>query len=398
MGSPERPLRRLSPGQAARGPGSVQRRAHLLAPARDGLRRSERRAALLRGPCLGRGGLHSRGHAVSAFGATILDAEGLRLTAQERRFFRQADPFGFILFARNIDTPDQVRALVGDLREAVGREAPVTIDQEGGRVQRLRAPTWRDWPAPLEQMTRAGAGAERAMYLRYRLIAAELHDLGIDSNCAPMADIAFPETHAFLRNRCYGQTPGSVARLARAASDAMLAGGVLPVLKHIPGHGRATADSHFDLPHVGAPLEDLIAQDFAPFAALSDLPMAMTAHVVYSAIDDAPATLSRAVMDHVRGTIGFGGLVMTDDLRMKALSGDLATRVARALDAGCDVILHCNAPLDERRAVAEAAGRMTPAAQRRAEAALAMRRAPDDIDIAACEADLAALMDGRAHG
>ena len=334
---------------------------------------------------------------MSRFGATILDADGLRLTPDERAFFRDADPFGFILFARNIDTPDQVRALVGDLREAVGREAMVTIDQEGGRVQRLRGPTWREWPPALDQATGAGAGAARAMYLRYRLIAAELHDLGIDGNCAPMADIALPETHPFLRNRCYGSDAATVAALARAVADGLLAGGVLPVLKHIPGHGRATADSHVDLPRVTVPLETLLAEDFAPFAALSDLPMAMTAHVVYAAIDDAPATLSTPVIRHIRQTMGFDGLLMTDDLGMKALSGPLDARVDAALDAGCDVILHCNAALAERIAVAQAAGRMTDAAQARAEAALACRRTPDDIDIAALDADLSDLMTGRAH-
>lgn len=334
---------------------------------------------------------------MTAFGATILDADGLRLSPEEKAFFRDADPFGFILFARNIDTPDQVRALVGDLREAVGRDAMVTIDQEGGRVQRLRAPQWRDWPAPLDHVRQAGAGAARAMYLRYRLIAAELRDLGIDSNCAPLADIAFAETHDFLRNRCYGDAPARVADLARAVADGLLAGGVLPVLKHIPGHGRATADSHYDLPRVTAPLDDLVAQDFAPFAALADLPMAMTAHVVYSAIDDAPATLSAPAIDHIRHTIGFDGLLMTDDLRMKALSGALPERVDGALAAGCDVILHCNAPLAERAQVADRAGRMTQAAQARAEAALACRHAPDDIDIAALGAELSALTAGRAH-
>ena len=334
---------------------------------------------------------------MTAFGATILDADGLRLSPEEKAFFRDADPFGFILFARNIDTPDQVRALVGDLRDAVGREAMVTIDQEGGRVQRLRPPHWRDWPAPLDHVTQAGAGAARAMYLRYRLIAAELRAIGVDGVCAPMADIAFPETHGFLRNRCYGETPARVAELARAVADGLLAGGVLPVLKHIPGHGRATADSHYDLPRVTAPVTDLIAQDFAPFAALADLPMAMTAHVVYCAIDDAPATLSAPVIGHIRRTMGFDGLLMTDDLRMKALSGPLPERVDAALAAGCDVILHCNAPLDERALVAERAGRMTPAAQARAEAALACRHDPDDIDIAAFEAELSALTAGRAH-
>jgi beta-N-acetylhexosaminidase len=336
--------------------------------------------------------------AVSRFGATILDAEGLRLSADEKAFFREADPFGFILFARNIDTPNQVRALCADLREAVGREAMITIDQEGGRVQRLRAPTWREWPPALDQVAAAGDDAAQAMYLRFRIIAAELRALGIDSNCAPLADVASDITHPFLRNRCYGTDPAQVAAMGRAVADGLLDGGVLPVLKHIPGHGRATADSHLDLPRVTASLDDLRASDFAPFRALRDLPMAMTAHLVYAAIDEAPATLSPAVMQIMRDEIGYDGLIMTDDISMKALKGDLARISRDALAAGCDVILLCNGTLAERRAVAEASGRMTPAAQTRAERALAARRTPDPVDISALDAQLEALLNGRLHG
>ncbi|MCB1363740.1 MAG: beta-N-acetylhexosaminidase [Rhodobacteraceae bacterium] len=329
------------------------------------------------------------------FGATILDAEGLRLSGEEKALFRDANPFGFILFSRNLDNPGQIRALCDELREAVGREAPITIDQEGGRVQRLRPPLARDWPAPLDFVARAGAGAQRAMYLRYRLIAHELRGLGIDSNCAPLADLAFARTHPFLRNRCYGHDPSAVARLARAAAQGMLDGGVLPVLKHIPGHGRATADSHHELPHVAAPVADLERTDFAPFRALTDLPMGMTAHLVYDAIDAAPATLSPAVMRLVRDGIGFGGLIMTDDISMKALRGDLPDLTRASLRAGCDVVLLCNATLAERAAVADAAGAMTPAAQARAMAALACRRAPCPLDIGAADAELSDLMGGR---
>ena len=335
---------------------------------------------------------------MSRFGATILDAEGLRLTPAEKALFREADPFGFILFARNIDTPEQIRALCAEMREAVGREAPITIDQEGGQVQRLRAPRWREWPPALDHVMAAGDRAERVMYLRYRLIAAELRDLGIDSNCAPLADVAGAATHPFLKNRCYGDDPAAVARLGRAVAEGLLDGGVLPVLKHIPGHGRATADSHLDLPRVDVALADLRAVDFAPFAALADLPMGMTAHLVYEAVDDAPATLSPKVMRLVREEIGFDGLIMTDDISMKALRGDLGQISRDALAAGCDVVLLCNGALDERRAVAEASGRMSDAAQARAERALVARRAPDTIDIAALEAELAELTDGRVHG
>ncbi|WP_299625996.1 beta-N-acetylhexosaminidase [uncultured Tateyamaria sp.] len=326
------------------------------------------------------------------FGATILDADGLRLSKDEIAFFRDADPFGFILFARNIDTPDQVYGLCSEFRDAVGRDAPITIDQEGGRVQRLRGPTWREWAPPLDFVRAAGDEAERAMYIRHRLIAHELRALTIDSNCAPMVDIIVKETHDFLRNRCYGASPGDIALLGRAAADGMLEGGVLPVLKHIPGHGRTDLDSHFDLPRVDVSLDTLRETDFAPFRALNDLPMGMTAHVVYEAVDEQPATLSADMMRLVRDDIGFDGLIMTDDIGMKALSGTPGQIATRALAAGCDVILHCNAPLAKRVETANAAGQMTDAAQTRAEAALAARRTPDDIDIAELNAELEALL------
>lgn len=329
------------------------------------------------------------------FGATILDAGGLRLTPEEKRLFADANPFGFILFARNIDTPEQVRALCADMREAVGRDAPITIDQEGGRVQRLRGPRWREWLPPLEHVRRAGDHAEKAMYLRYRIIADELRALGVDSNCAPMVDVATGATHAFLQNRCYGFDAAAVARIGRAVAGGMLAGGVLPVLKHIPGHGRAVVDSHFDLPVVADDPDTLRASDFAPFRALNDLPMGMTAHLVYAALDDRPATLSPRVMGLIRDEIGFDGLIMTDDISMKALSGPLPALSRAALEAGCDVILHCNGTLDERRAVADAAGPMSDAAQARAERALAARKTPDEVDIPALAAKLEALLNGR---
>ncbi|MDU9003818.1 beta-N-acetylhexosaminidase [Sedimentitalea todarodis] len=333
-----------------------------------------------------------------SFGATILDADGLRLSADEKAFFREVNPFGFILFARNLETPDQIRALCADFREAVGREAPITIDQEGGRVQRLRPPLARQWLPPLEHVANAGDGAERAMYLRYRLIAHELRALGIDSNCAPMVDVAGPQTHPFLMNRCYGEEPDRIAQIGRAAADGMLAGGVLPVVKHIPGHGRATQDSHFDLPHVSVNAEALDDTDFAPFRALNDLPMGMTAHLVYDAFDEQPATISLRMMAVIREQIGFDGLIMTDDISMKALSGSLTDLSRAAIAAGCDVILHCNGTIAERAEVADAAGEMTAAAQTRAEAALAARRDPAELDIPACEADLHRLMSGKVYG
>ncbi|WP_027243716.1 beta-N-acetylhexosaminidase [Leisingera daeponensis] len=332
------------------------------------------------------------------FGATILDADGLRLSADEKAFFRDADPFGFILFARNIESADQVRALCGDFREAVGRDCPITIDQEGGRVQRLREPLGRNWLPPLEHVVRAGAGAERAMYLRYRLIAHELHGLGIDSNCAPIADVACADTHEFLKNRCYGEDTRSVAAIGCAVAQGHLDGGVLPVLKHIPGHGRATADSHLDLPHVASDPETLEQSDFAAFKALNDLPLGMTAHLVYDAYDSRPATTSPVMMQLIREQIGFDGLIMTDDISMKALKGALTGITRDSLAAGCDVVLLCNAPLADRIAVAEAAGSMTAAAQTRADRALAARKPPADLDIQAAEDELAALMGGQVYG
>lgn len=331
---------------------------------------------------------------MSNFGATILDADGLRLTKDEQAFFRDADPFGFILFARNIDTPDQVYGLCSEFRDAVGRDAPITIDQEGGRVQRLRGPNWTEWMPPLDFVQAAGDNAERAMYLRYRHIAHELKALTIDSNCAPMVDLVVKETHDFLRNRCYGSSPGDIAALGRAAAQGLLAGGVLPVIKHLPGHGRTDLDSHYDLPRVDVSLDTLRETDFAPFRDLNDLPMGMTAHVVYDAVDEVPATLSADTMALIRSDIGFDGLIMTDDIGMKALSGTPDTIARRALDAGCDVVLHCNAPLSERIASANAAGQMTDTAQTRAEAALAARQTPDDIDIAELNAELEALLSG----
>lgn len=329
---------------------------------------------------------------MTRFGATILDADGLRLTPRETAFFRDANPFGFILFSRNIDDADQVRALCDEMRSAVGRDAPILIDQEGGRVQRLRPPLARDWAPPLDFAAQAGGNAERAMYLRARLIARELSGLGIDVNCAPMLDLAFPGTHPFLKNRCYGDDPDRVARLGRAVADGQLDGGVLPVIKHMPGHGRATIDSHHDVPRVDAGAEALSDIDFAPFRALADLPMGMTGHVVYDAYSSAPATLSPEVIALIRDEIGFDGLLMTDDISMKALSGTYADIARGAIAAGCDVVLLCNQSLADRQAAAEAAGAMTEPAQARAEAALDARRPADPLDIAAAESELATLL------
>jgi len=331
-----------------------------------------------------------------AVSAAILGCEGMSPSRAERAFFADAQPWGFILFARNIDNAAQVAALTAELRDVVGRDAPILIDQEGGRVQRLRGPVWRQWHPPLDQMARAGPAAMR---LRYRLIAHELRAIGIDVNCAPTCDVAMRDTHPFLRNRCFGETAETVTRMARALSDGMADAGVLAVMKHMPGHGRGRVDSHFALPCSDADLATLEASDFAPFRALNDLPMGMTAHMLFPAIDDLPVTHSpRLIRDVIRGSIGFDGLLMSDDIGMNALGGAVVDRALRAQAAGCDLILHCNGDLAERRALAAALPPMGPEAQRRAGAALGHRRAAVPIDIPAREAELAALMEGRADG
>ncbi|MCA8884113.1 MAG: glycoside hydrolase family 3 protein [Rhodobacteraceae bacterium] len=330
-------------------------------------------------------------------GATIFGCSGPVLTAQEAAFFRDADPWGFILFARNIDTPDQVRALTDALRAAVGWNAPVLIDQEGGRVQRMGPPHWRQWMPPLDQVACAGAAAMESLSLRARVIAAELRAVGVDVNCAPLADIAGAATHPFLRNRCVGTDAAEVARNARAMAEGFLAGGVLPVIKHLPGHGRATLDSHKALPQVETPHADLSRSDFAAFAPLADLPLAMTGHILFTDLDpDRPATLSPRLIGVIRDEIGFDGLLMTDDICMGALGGALAARCADAMAAGCDVVLHCNGEMDEMRDVAAASGTLTAAGERRAAAALAARRAPEAADPDALMARLAELLEPAA--
>lgn len=322
-------------------------------------------------------------------GATILGCAGPQLLADERAFFRNADPFGYILFARNVENPDQLRRLTGELRDAVGRDAPILVDQEGGRVQRLRAPHWREWDPPLDTVARAGSvgAAARLMKARATVIAAELRAVGIDANCAPVADVARPQTHPFLRNRCYGSDPGTVTRIALAVADGLVAGGVLPVMKHLPGHGRSHLDTHHDLPTVDAMLDDLRATDFAPFRALAGLPMAMTAHLVFAALDPGlPATQSPRMIRLIRDEIGFDGLLVTDDLNMQALQGTLAERTARSIAAGVDIALHCNGDMAEMAEVAAAAGDMGPAAAARALAAVAARGpALQDIEAALAE-------------
>jgi beta-N-acetylhexosaminidase len=324
--------------------------------------------------------------------AAILGCEGAELGADEAAFFRAADPWGFILFARNVQTPQQLRRLTDALRAAVGRAAPIFIDQEGGRVQRLRAPHWREWPDPLVHARAAGPMAGRAMALRHRLIAAELRAVGIDANCAPTCDIAGPATHPFLHDRCLGTSADEVTQRARAAAEGLRAGGVMAVAKHIPGHGRAAADSHHSLPQVDADADSLSEHDFAPFRALADLPAAMTAHVLYSALDPhLPATLSPRIIGLIRDRIGFDGLLMTDDLSMGALAGGLEDLTRAALAAGCDVALHCNGRRPEMEAIITACGRLSAKGVLRAQAAQAWAAAPDPFDAEAALAELAEM-------
>lgn len=311
--------------------------------------------------------------------AAILGLSGLELTRAERDFFRAADPWGFILFARNVDNPDQLRRLTGDLRDAVGRDAVITVDQEGGRVQRLRPPHWADWVPPLDD---AVHGA-RAVWLRYHLIGLELRDVGIDSDCAPCLDIASIETHPFLRNRCLGTDPETVAAMGRAAADGLLAAGVLPVIKHMPGHGRALVDSHLQMPLADVTLAEAEAWDFAPFRALADLPMGMTAHIAFPETGDLPATQNPALIQVIREVIGFDGLLMSDDLAMEALAGTVADRAARAVAAGCDLALFCNGDLAAMESVVAASGALTPQAADRARRALDRRLPMPAADIAA---------------
>ena len=308
--------------------------------------------------------------------AMILGAAGTALTAEETAFYRGERPWGFILFARNIAEPQQIRDLVAGMRDCVGRpDAPVFIDQEGGRVQRLRPPLAQSYPpaASVGAVYRADAEAgERAAWLMARLHAFDLASYGITADCLPVLDVPIEGAHDVIGNRAWEKNPQAVARMGRAAAQGLLSGGVLPVMKHIPGHGRAFADTHKELPTVTASLDELRRHDFPPFKALADLGMAMTAHVVYAAIDpDAPATLSpRVIGEIIRGEIGFDGLLMTDDLSMKALSGDFAGRAAAALAAGCDVVLHCNGLMEEMRAVAAGAAPLRGRALQRAARAL----------------------------
>jgi beta-N-acetylhexosaminidase len=336
--------------------------------------------------------------AVRAF---ITGLSGVTLTQEEKAFLREASPWGLILFKRNVENREQVFRLVKDFLGAVGRaDAPVLVDQEGGRVQRLGPPQWPVYPPGsafgrlYDRDRKAGLAAAR---LGARLIAADLLPLGINVDCLPLADVPVSGADQVIGDRAYGETPDKVAAIAAAVAEGLEEGGVLPVLKHIPGHGRATADSHERLPVVQADRATLEASDFAAFRPLSTLPLGMTAHVVFTAIDPVlPATTSATMIrDVIRGFIGFDGLLMSDDISMGALSGTLGERTRASLTAGCDVVLHCNGRLGEMQAVAADAPELEGAAARRAAAALARRRAPSAIDLAAAREEFAALMTAR---
>jgi beta-N-acetylhexosaminidase len=329
--------------------------------------------------------------------AAILGCSGTALTARERDFFRELKPWGFILFARNIENADQTRALTAALREAAGdEEALVFVDQEGGRVQRLRPPlaATRRPAEPFGQLYgRDPDAALEAVRLNHRLIADEVRVLGFDADCAPCVDLRHPGAHDIIGDRSFGTDPSVVSALGRAAIDGLMAGGVAPVIKHIPGHGRAKADSHLELPTVDTALRELEQTDFEPFRALADAPMAMTAHVVFTAVDpEACVTLSHhAISTVIRGFIGFDGLLMTDDLSMKALGGTMRDRADASIQAGCDMLLHCNGDMEEMTEVAVAAPRLAGRAAERAAAARAPARHTQDFDPEAAADRLASL-------
>lgn len=315
----------------------------------------------------------------------VFGLAGLELSGEEARFFTEADPLGFILFARNCDTPEQIRALVSALTATTGRaDTPILIDQEGGRVQRLKPPRWRAAP-PARRFgdlarTDEAAGLTAA-WLNARLIAADLADLGITHDCAPVLDLPSADADPIIGDRAFADDAELIALLGQASCSGFLEGGVTPIIKHIPGHGRATADSHLELPVVSATREALAA-DLAPFAALARMPWAMTAHVVYTAFDPhACATTSATVINEIiRGAIGFPGVLISDDLCMSALSGSPGERATAAFAAGCDLVLHCNGNLAEMRQVADACDCLQPQQQQRLAVSQAMVHTPEPFD------------------
>jgi beta-N-acetylhexosaminidase len=332
--------------------------------------------------------------------AFITGLAGLNISANERAFLRDARPWGLIIFKRNVSSPPQISELIQSFRDAVGWDAPVLVDQEGGRVQRLGPPHWAAFPPGArygELYEREPAAGLAAARLAGHLIAADLKPLGIDVDCLPLADVPVSDGDPVIGDRAYGREPGKVAAIAKAIAQGLQAGGVLPVLKHLPGHGRATTDSHLKLPVVDTDRATLEVTDFAPFRALASLPLGMTAHVVFSAIDPvAPATTSVTMVGQViRGFIGYQGLLMSDDISMNALSGTITERTRAALAAGCDVVLHCNGDLREMTEVAGEAPELSGGAARRADAALAARSAPEEFDADSAREIFDRMLGGR---
>lgn len=326
--------------------------------------------------------------------AAIYGCESLKLTRAEKAFFRKQNPVGFILFKRNIADPKQVKALVKEMKACVSHTMPlILIDQEGGRVARLGAPHWRKAPPAGDIAALSAKKADRAMHMHYRLIAAELFALGINVDCAPMLDVPAPGCDAIIGDRALGTTPKQIIRLGKVSAKALLEGGVLPVIKHIPGHGRATADSHKTLPVVAASKASLAKTDFAPFKALNDQPLGMTAHITYTALDKKNcATLSPKIIGIIRKDIGFEGLLMTDDLSMHALSGDFADRTKESIAAGCDIVLHCNGKMDEMKAIAEACPALSKEGLTRLKRAWKMLKKPKTFDARKGLKEFTALM------
>ena len=329
--------------------------------------------------------------------AVIFGCAGTVLTDAERRFFAATRPLGFVLFQRNCETPDQLRALTAELRATLGRaDAPVLIDQEGGRVARLRPPHWRASPSARaigDLTVRNWIDGIEAARLNAMLIADELHDAGITINCAPVLDLPIAGANDAIGDRAFSGEASIAGALGGAVCGGLLAGGVLPVIKHMPGHGRAMSDTHHALPVVDEPVDVLRTTDFAPFQQLRESPWGMTAHIVFSAIDDKPATQSKMVIERIiRGEIGFEGVLFSDDLSMEALAGGLGERASASLEAGCDVVEHCNGVLREMEEVASAVGPLSDGAEARIAAAEARRETPEPVDPAALEARLEQLL------
>ena len=334
---------------------------------------------------------------VNSPAAVVFGCAGLELTADEKSLFAECNPSGFILFARNIENPHQVRRLIDDLRQSVEYNNPlVLIDQEGGRVQRLTEPHWPKYPSMKAFGDRFAADpveAATCLSLNYRLIAHDLEKLGFNVDCAPVLDLPVSGSHEIIGDRAFSADPEIVATLGRAVCEGLQSGGVIPVVKHVPGHGRSTADSHLELPHVDTKPDVLVKTDFAPFKALNDAPAAMTAHIVYSALDDtAPCSASELVIgDVVRGQIGFKGLLFSDDICMKALSGPLVDRVSSVLQAGCDIALHCDGNFEAMVTIAASCRPMSHKSMDRLSRAKLVASDSQDFDVEAAKHRISAF-------